>query len=490
MKQLWRIMLTLAICALAAAPARGQEIVAALNLERGEPRPLWFEYVQADNGLVTLSEMETKDKVKYIALYKYGATFRRAWTRQLFPSDDERRIERLDVIGDKIYIFVSRRFARQKQSKVYFYQYNLNGDKLADETEFYTSENYDKGFNIMAYEESINRKKLLCYDNLRSKDLPERSQFFVFSYEDGSIAGNELEFPYRDRDLRVEQVQLANSGHIYILGRLKRGRRVRDPEDLSYILFKYDPRDERLVEIALPFDTLYVTDLMIKPDADDNVLLGGFFSRQNASQATGVLYARFNGESNKIMTAQAADFSEELMSHYLTDRQMRKDRELTDFYLDQIVLRSDGGMLLLAEQYYVTSSSYRDVYGFWYANDTYNYDDVLALSLSPEGKIEWHVILEKEQASDYQGELSYLSLVGPTSMLIFFKTRMSGLGENVYYTRIYYDGQAEAPRPFFEDFGPRDVFYREFSEQISNRKAILALYQGKRKIFSLTKIAF
>lgn len=491
MKRIAYFSLVIALLTAAAAPfARGQEIVAALNLGRDEPRPLWFEYARADNGLVTLSERKNKSGEKEIALYKYDASFRRQWARPLFARDDNRRIERLDVIGDKIYIFVSRRFPREKESRLYFYQYNLEGEELVDEIEFYTSENYDKGMNIMAFEESIDRNKLVCYDNLRAKDLPERSQFFIFSYDDASITGKELEFPYRDRDLRVEQIQLANSGHIYILGRLKKQKRARHPEDLSYILFKFYPETEKLVEIPLPFDTLYVTDLMIKADAANNVLLGGFYSLQNASQVAGTLYARFDGENDKLLTAKTAPLGNDIMAQYLTERQLRKEKELDDFYLDQIAPRSDGGMLMLAEQYYVTSSSYRDVYGFWYSNETYNYDDVLALSISPEGEIEWHAIVEKEQASEYQGELSYLSVIGPSGLIIFYKTRMRGLGRNVYYTLISYDGETSPPRAFFEDFDNRDVFYREFSEQISNRKAILALYKSKARVFSLTKIAF
>jgi len=264
----------------------------------------------------------------------------------------------------------------------------------------------------------------------------------------------------------------------------------KNTDQFTYLVFKFDLESNTLEEIELPFDSLFVTDLILKPDRYDDVLVGGFYSKKNGNQIGGILYAYIDMKNLAIIRHSHAELRAEFLAQYLSSRQIEKGRELADFYLDDLVLRSDGGFLLLAEQYYITSTSYRDVYGFWYSNDLFNYEDVAIISVSPEGEIEWAATVDKTQSSDVAAELSYLPLVGTSSLLIFYKTRLKGFGNNVYYQQVDYDGQVGTPRTFFPKFGNRDVFYRQFSEQIGNNEAIFVYYRAKGRIFSLAKVAF
>ncbi len=470
-------------------PLQAQEIVAALHLDKREPTPLWFEYVRADQGLVTISYL-TRQSSREVGLFKYDARLKRQWNVLLFEQNGRMTIEQLAVLGERILIFVAERFPREKNTKLYFYEYDLEGQLITKAQEFYQTSGRPSNDAVLTYISSINQRKLLCFDNLMQKSRPEQAQFFVFDADDSGIEGNLIQFPYPDNRLQLRDVRVGNNGHIYALARLEKVGSERSPEGYAYLVFHYDLAADRLEEIELPFQTVYVTDLILKPDRDNNVLVGGFYSRRTSGQVAGVLYAFIDWTSRQVLRHNIQDFDSAFLAKYLSARQIERGKELADFYLDDLVLRSDGGVLLLAEQYYITSSTYRDVYGFWYSNDLYNYEDVAVVSLSPSGQIEWTAIVDKAQASDAPVELSYLPLVGETSLLIFYKARLQGFGHNVYFQRVDYNGTVSTPRAFFPKFGSRDVFYRRFSEQIGNREAIFVYYQAKGRIFTLAKVAF
>ena len=69
-------------------------------------------------------------------------------------------------------------------------------------------------------------------------------------------------------------------------------------------------------------------------------------------------------------------------------------------------------------------------------------------------------------------------------------SRIKNSGTNVYVSKIEYDGKTDLPIPFYEFPHGNDIFYRSFSEQITNNMAILVFYSGKTKIFSLKKVEF
>jgi hypothetical protein len=83
-----------------------------------------------------------------------------------------------------------------------------------------------------------------------------------------------------------------------------------------------------------------------------------------------------------------------------------KNLDLNDIYIRKIIPRSDGGLFLVAEKYFLTRQSYTYyVNGFPQTNTrtVYNYNDVLLLSLNADGLMENGDIVNKEQQTVCDG---------------------------------------------------------------------------------------
>jgi hypothetical protein len=203
-----------------------------------------------------------------------------------------------------------------------------------------------------------------------------------------------------------------------------------------------------------------------------------------------VFYQRIDGLTGKLIVENYEKFPEEFLSRYLSQKQLDKGKELTDFYLDKIIPRSDGGLIVLGEQYYVTSNSYRDVYGFWYNQTFFHYDDVIVTSISGEGKVEWNSVLYKRQLSESAAQLSYFEVVTAENLFFFYEYREKETGVNVYYQTIGMTGETSKRIPLFPEYWTADTFYRVYCEQVNNQEAILVYFQQKKKVFTIVRLSF
>jgi hypothetical protein len=113
--------------------------------------------------------------------------------------------------------------------------------------------------------------------------------------------------------------------------------------------------------------------------------------------------------------------------------------ELRDFYIRKIVPRSDGGYMLLAEEFYTSTQTYTfTVNGMMQmgTRDLYNYGKVGVLSVSKFGEIEWGKVINKNQTSSLDlGYYSSIFVVAlKNSINIFYNDEFRGNSEITQYT--------------------------------------------------------
>lgn len=467
----------------------GMDVEARLSLSRREPKPLWFEYVYTSRGLATLSYM-SRHSTREVGLYYYNKDFDRQWRRRVYENNGRRNIAHLAVLGDQILVFVDERKPRENLIQTYFYQFNLEGKQIADQTLMLSESEASRGKKKVRFARSVDKRHLVGYVERIGRESPEALTFFRFTEGEAKVTEGVIDLGIPDEDIVVEELKVGTFGNLFILARIDEREGNRRTGRFRYQIYRYEPEEDSLSTYPLNYGDRHVTDLLFKLDPAENIILGGFYSERSSNQLIGAIYQRISTGTGETLALNMQRFPEEFLKRYLNERQLERGRELNDFYLDNLVLRSDGGMLLLAEQYYVTSSSFRDVHGFWYSRDQFHYDDIMVVSLSRQGVIEWITPIEKQQIGEYPRELSFAHFISGTQIYFFFKTRMRGFGTNVYYSTVDFDGRSEPPKPFFERFRNNDVFYRKACEQISNHKGLIVFLENRGKVFTMLKVAF
>ena len=372
-----------------------QEILSQLELGSRDPKPDYCEYVTEDHGIITMGPMSTASS-RNIGIVKYDANFKRQWIKEVVELNPRKTVDFMAVIGEHIFVFVSEFVPREKVIKTFYYKYNINGKVIATDEILAVYPNQQEQKVVLDYQLSPNKKKLLIYKNLHNRRENEQLLYYLIDETGTLVQNGEIKLKYSDEKFTTLDLQVSNNGNVFLLGKFYDASYVRTPLDYKYLIINHNLQTEKDVEFPINGGSKFITNLAFRIDRDENIYVAGFYSNKGTDKIIGTVFQKITPE-NKIITNVSEPFSEAFLSRFLSNNQIERGRELNNFYMHSnpndhgIVLRSDGGVLLAAERYYVTTQNYRDYYGYWVTKNIYHYDEVILTSISPEGKIEWQV---------------------------------------------------------------------------------------------------
>jgi hypothetical protein len=156
-----------------------------------------------------------------------------------------------------------------------------------------------------------------------------------------------------------------------------------------------------------------------------HLVAGGLYSLENLGRAEGSFYLNINPKKPDDLVLEFHPFDDEFVATLL-EKSKNKNKGVPEVSVQEIVLRRDGGILLIGELNKTferrngASSSY---YGRSGPNIMdYYYDDIFAISVHPTGEIHWKNVMHKKQFSQDDGAIysSYFLVKTPTALRVLF----------------------------------------------------------------------
>lgn len=161
---------------------------------------------------------------------------------------------------------------------------------------------------------------------------------------------------------------LNNLGNVYFTKELKyyKGAFSFTSEydtDRDYFIVIMDSKGTRN-EVPVELKNLKVARMGLRVDKDNTIKLAGFYyKRQTKGLFKGVFlrgtfYVELAPESRKKVAESSAEFSDEMMLEYRSEKQLAKGVYLpSNFYVKEIRNKPDGGTVIIAEFFEATISS-------------------------------------------------------------------------------------------------------------------------------------
>lgn len=470
------------------ASAMAQTIVARLDLDRRDPEPQFIESVAADGGLITLANQSRKSS-RYLALNKYDDEFKKTWSKQVLQQNGHCEVDLTAVLGEDIYVFISEYLPRERSVRTTYSHFDIDGNAIGQRLPLTELPNEKEHRVDLKYVRSINKKKLLCYKNLEEGTKQETILYYLFDAKADAPIPGKIVIPYPDDKFQVRKIMVSNAGKVYVLGKFFKVNKAKAPDDFVFKIYQYEAGEPEGKDVSVDLGELYITDLTLKIDRDENLFLAGFYSHQSTEAIIGTCFFRFNSAlEEEVRSSQ--HFSEDFLANFLRDKQIERGRELQNFYLDNIILRSDGGVLMIAEKFYTTFNSYVDIYGYWVDQKIYHYDEVIVSSVSSTGDLEWSAVVPKRQQSERREGLSYLDVVSGDHLFLIYGYQPRKDPRTMYVNSVDFDGKVDERNMLITNNSMDDSFFPRYSEQISNTEALLVYVQERDKIFSVVKMSF
>ncbi len=382
-----------------------------------------------------------------------------------------RDFEDIIMLGGQLYLMTS--FNNQGKQKNYLFKQKISMRSLLPmktlqmvaETEARNKETEGTfGFNI-----ARDSSALLIYNQLpyKKKD-PERFALHVFDKDFEKLWHKDIELPYPDHSFTVEEYRVDKQGNVYLLGVIfqdQAGFRRRGAPNYEYVILAYTNDGTDVEEYRIKLNDKFITDLTFRIADDGNLVCSGFYSEKGTYSIKGTYFCRINSKTKEIYLQNQKEFEFAFLTEYMSEKNKEKARqaersgntrrqvELYEYDLDKLILRSDGGAVLVAEQYYVYQErdyNYYPFYGYrsFYRSSYYdrfqyttyyNYNDILVVNIRPNGEIEWTARIPKKQETTNDGGYfsSYTMSIVRDKLFFVFNDNGRNFSENRKNNRIY-----------------------------------------------------
>ncbi len=224
-----------------------------------------------------------------------------------------------------------------------------------------------------------------------------------------------------DGVLFLNDFVVSNEGNVYLLSSLDLDKKAL--RDKKYTINLATEENNKLKSIPLLLEKNFISDIRMELDIINNqLIIAGFYSEMNSNSSAGIFYAsmKFNTEEVLVKTES---FKAKFLNSFNTERTVNRGTELINYYIDKIILRTDGGVIIIAESNYVTeSTNYNSYYQLYTTSYTYHYDNILIFSINPNGKIHWESIIQKNQVSEDDAAFysSYILLLDADRLHLIF----------------------------------------------------------------------
>ncbi len=361
----------------------------------------------------------------------------------------EHSMEEISFVGDKILIFTTSYDKKEKVSHLYLRvlgQDDLNSQGRMEKISSLPAESNKKKGSISVSSSPSNSKILIDLNKTYEKDESERSELMVYSSGMELLWSKEVTLPYSNKEFSRDRVVVDDDGSVLMLG-IKydepaeaRAKRKDDIAAYTYHLLVFH-KDGDTEDHPINVSDKFLQDVTLAVAKDGDIVCGGFFGNKGVGSVRGSFFMRLDRDTKQIEHQSYKEFDNDFIKSYMTEKQAKKaekradrkgeDMEMFQFDMDEIILREDGGAVMVGEQYYVyqrcTTSSNGSQRCYW----VHNYNDIIAINIDPEGEIEWATIIPKRQAFI---ERQYAIVIGNLPYRpVFASYAVAVKGENIHF---------------------------------------------------------
>jgi hypothetical protein len=221
------------------------------------------------------------------------------------------------------------------------------------------------------------------------------------------------------------------------------------------------------------------------------LVITGLVGERNTARAKGFYFIRYKkGELNQL---NLLAFDESLLSE-INGRDVSVSRGLSDFTVQKVALRQDGGVVIIAElikEFSRRSSLPMARDNGAYARDgwvDYYFEDMILFAVNPDGSPHWKEVLRKRQYSQDDGAMysSFLLFKTPERLRFLFNDEIKQENTVGGY-EVTGNGYIERKTVFNTDYQRLKLRFRD-GVQVSNSECIIPSERSNR--LNLVRIVF
>lgn len=446
---------------------------------------------------------------------------------------------KFDFVPDRAKI-LSTDFINYPNFMYLFYQYQQkgivyamalkidgNGNKMGNPIQLDTTNNmnYTVENKIYSFIYSEDKQKIVAFKISTKNDKEHVVISLMFNKELQQVEKVRVPISMPERNDFLSEFGVDNDGGIVCLKQSGTSQN----DNINKIALLLKPAGSIHFKVnELKINKIYLDDTRVKIDnLNKHYLITSFFSKMRRGNVDGLYYTLWDIEQNKELLNATTLFTDEYRDDVKGPDASLKSA-FNDFYLKNLVLRKDGGFMIVAESAYVStrgntlnrwdymngSPFYNPMSGGNYFGSAYNYyslnntmglypwgngynswgnynnsnmgnnvnryyaDNVAIISFEPNGKMEWSNVIRKTQYDDNTDNYIGYGLINSGNQIHFLFNLQDKKSNNLSDQTMSPLGQIDR-NPTIKNLDRGYDFMPRHAKQVGARMAIVpCMYRG------------
>jgi hypothetical protein len=343
--------------------------------------------------------------------------------------------ESIAVINKKFYIFYNS-YDKAKNTEQLFYReldtenMTLSADKLlCSVSGKITGTFYGKGYSFKTrdkFDLSFSYDSSNVYIKYRKKpasgsETMDSVGFFKFDKNLNQLWTKTAKMPYTEKKMSPIDYSFDSEGNIYYLVAVSDdntdiSKCLRGKAGCHFELLRMTTEAKKFSKTTVTLGVKYARDVALFSGPKNYMICAGYYNKtKNLYNVDGVFVFKA-GKDSAIYDVNTYEIPLEILNQYAStktqnknDKKDEKDKaEFEDLIMKNIIIDSDGSILLIGEQNYDITTTTTSSNGGTSSHTRYYYNDMLVTKLSAAGKLAWMKKLPKRQVgSKGKGGLSF-----------------------------------------------------------------------------------
>lgn len=316
------------------------------------------------------------------------------------PGEKGADLEDIISLRGQLYLLLSRPDPAQDISQVLLRPFSPRGQVTGQER-LLAELPQDEKFRRRQFDLEFNRDSsfLLLYNQLPpERDGPERFTLRVFDDAMQLQWSRDVTLPHADRGFNIRSYQLDQEGNVFLLGR-------KDPANSElgqipvYYVYAYTRNGQKETVYKLDIAEVQLNKLMLKISGNGDLVCAGLYSLPGRETNEGICHLRINPLTQEAYKVDLLPFTAEFLAVEDGDDAKSRLIGLKYYQLRELILRSDGGIVLTAEQYFRTEASAVPRGMGAPSNTLFHYNDIMVANIAPDGTYTWLRRIPKQQVT-------------------------------------------------------------------------------------------
>ncbi len=501
-----RLLPIVIVISLAVYTAQAQRIVYS-EPNRDDVRQTNFEIIGRYNSNVLVYKSLRGNHA--ISIYNTDMKEANRLTLDYMPD----RVNNVDFIAYPTYSWMIYQY--QRRSIVYCMAAKIgpDGNKIGEPIQMDTTDiSYNSSSKLYSVINSEDKQRLMI---LKVNNKNEKRYLFktlLFDKDLNMLRISRIAFPMTDRNDILTEFSLDNEGHLIF------GHGDRTSNDQNIIKFELVQKPAQADTFAIKpikLNNISLDEVKIKADnSNGRYVLTSFYYKTKRNIIEGIFHSEWNKATDTETNNMAIPLGDDIRAEARGENNLKN--AFNEYYLQQIVLRKDGGFVITAENLYTTNRGSNNPFNRWnyfsqpyfsaadyysYGGNSwgypynrwgnsatrYNADNVVILSFDKNGKLQWSNVIHKSQFDDEGDATISYTTVNTGDAVRFLYNDFEKRDPIMAVQTIGPDGQI-IRNPTLKNLGQGYTFLPRYAKQTGQKQVIIpCLY---RNFLTFSKIDF